>query len=149
MQASKHGSAKPPMSQENTGTKVDNSTVIGSQIGGQNNKLEITNAQIGQTLTNCTNMIQQQASGPTKDMLEQLQREASDLIAKLPEAKQAEAAGDLEQVVKGVTSNPPVRRWYSVSAEGLMEAAKYAKDFTGNIAATLSNLGKAVIWPEA
>jgi len=112
-------------------------------IGGN-----VTNAQVGQTLTNCINMIQQQASGPTKDLLEQLQRDARDLITKLPEDKQTKASSNLELAIKAVTSTPPERPWYDVSAAGLMEAAKYAKDFTGNIAGTLKNLGKAVIWPD-
>lgn len=112
-------------------------------IGGN-----VTNSQVGQTLTNCTNMIQQQAFGPTKDLLEQLNAEARDLIAKLPENKQTKAASNLELAIKAVTSTPPERPWYDVSAAGLMEAAKYAKDFTGNIAGTLKNLGKTVIWPD-
>ena len=110
-------------------------------IGGDNY------GQIGQTLTNCTNMIQQQAPGERKDLLEELQREVKALIDKLPEDKQTEAAGDLEQVVKGATSTPPVRRWYSVSSEGLLEASKFAKDFSGNIAGTLKNLGKS-LWSD-
>jgi internalin A len=113
-------------------------------IGGN-----VTNAQVGQTLTNCTNLIKQQASGPTKDLLEKLQRDARDLITKLPEDKQTKASTNLELAIKAVTSTPPERPWYDVSAAGLMEAAKYAKDFSGNIAGTLKNLGKAVIWPEA
>jgi internalin A len=107
---------------------------------------DVTNAQIGQTLTNCTNMIQQQAPGERKDLLEQLQQEVKALIAKLPEEKKEEAAGDLEQLVKGATAATPNRRWYSVSAEGLIEASKFVKDFAGNIVGTVGQLGK-LLWP--
>lgn len=49
--------------------------------------------------------------------------------------------------MKGATAATPNRRWYSVSAEGLLEAAKYAKEFTGEIAGTIGQLGK-LIWPD-
>jgi hypothetical protein len=34
-----------------------------------------------------------------------------------------------------------------VSAEGLLEASKWVKDFAGNIAGTIATLGK-FIWPD-
>jgi internalin A len=98
-------------------------------IGGN-----VINAQVGQTLTNCTNMIQQQAPGKRKDLLEELE-------------KQEEAAGNLELAVKAATSANPNRAWYSVSTEGLLEAAKFVEDFSGNIAGTIKNLGKS-LWPD-
>jgi len=105
---------------------------------------DIINSQVGQTLTNCTNMIQQQAPGERKDLLETLRREVGELISKLPEDKKEEAAGNLELMVKAATSAKPNRAWYSVSAEGLLEASKFVKDFSGNIAGTLGSLGKAL-----
>lgn len=107
----------------------------------------VTNAQVGQTLRNCTNMIQQQPLGERKDLLQQLERETNALIEELPEEKREMAVGDLEQLIKGATASTPNRRWYSVSAEGLLEASKYVKDFSGNIAGTISNLGKT-IWSD-
>ena len=104
--------------------------------------------QAGQTLTNCTNMIQQQAPTDRKELLEAVEREVQQLIKGLPKDKQMEAAGDLQKIVEvAVSPTPPVRRWYSMSAEGLLEASKFAKDFTGNIAGTLKNLGKS-LWPD-
>ncbi len=103
--------------------------------------------QAGQTLTNCTNMIQQQAPGEKKTALEALEKEAKALIAKLPEDKKEDAAGNLELAVKGATSATPNRKWYDLSAEGLIEASKFVKDFSGNIVGTIKNLGKAV-WPD-
>jgi hypothetical protein len=110
-------------------------------IGGDNY------GQVGQTLTNCTNMIQQQAPGEKKTALEALEKEAKALIAKLPDDKKEDAAGNLELAVKGATAATPNRKWYSVSAEGLIEASKFVKDFSGNIVGTLKNLGKTV-WPD-
>jgi len=48
-------------------------------------------------------------------------------------------------LVKQATSEKPNRKWYSVSAEGLLEASKWVKDFSGNIAGTVGQLEK-LIW---
>ena len=106
----------------------------------------ITNSQIGQTLTNCTNMIQNQNEGPLKTLLADLEKDVQALISQLPEDQKEEATGNLELLVKAATSEKPNPKWYSVSSDGLLEASKYVKDFTGNIAGTLTNLGK-FLWP--
>jgi len=114
-------------------------------IGG-----DVINAQVGQTLINCTNMVQQQAPGKKKDLLEQLQKEVDELIKRLPADKRAEApqvAENLEAAIKQATKEKPDRKWYSVSAEGLLEAATWVKDFSGNLGGTLGNLGK-LLWPD-
>ena len=106
--------------------------------------------QAGQTLTNCTNMIQQQAPGERKDLLEELANQVQQLIAALPADKQEETphvVENLEMLVKQATSAKPNRKWYSVSSEGLLEASKWVKDYSGNIAGTITNLGK-LLWPE-
>ena len=114
-------------------------------IGGN-----VTNSQVGQTLTNCTNLVQQQAPGERKDLLEALTRDVEKLIASLPEGKKEEAkqvANDLKSLVEEATSPKPRRKWYSLSAEGLLEASKYVKDFTGDIVGTIKSLGK-LLWPD-
>ena len=103
-----------------------------------------TNTQYGQRLTNCTNMIQQQVPADRKELLEQLDEEVRKLIEALREEQKVPAAKNYDAFVKEATSSKPDRRWYSVSAEGLLEASKWAKDFTGNIAGTLLNLGKTI-----
>jgi internalin A len=116
-----------------------------THIGGN-----VINSQVGQTLTNCTNMIQQQAPGERKDLLEELHKQVQQLIAALPAEKQDEAphvVENLEMLVKQATSAKPNRKWYSVSSEGLLEASKWVKDYSGNIAGTIMNLGK-LLWPE-
>ncbi len=111
-------------------------------IGGN-----VTNSQVGQTLTSCTNMIQQQAPGERKDLLEALVKQVEQLIAALPVDKQDEAphvAENLEMLVKQATSAKPNRKWYSVSKDGLLEASKFVKDFGVSIAGTLGSLEKLV-----
>lgn len=66
---------------------------------------------------------------------------------RLPDEKKAETVENMEVLVKQATNERPNRKWYSFSAEGLLEAAKSVKDFTGKIAGTIKNLGKA-IWPD-
>lgn len=105
--------------------------------------------QVGQTLTNCTNMIQQQAPGERKNLLEELDRQVRLLISQLPEETKAETVSKIEKnlkvLVEEATSQTPDRAWYEVSTKGLLEASKSVKDFTGNIAGTLKNLGKLVV----
>jgi internalin A len=113
-------------------------------IGG-----DVINSQVGQTLTNCTNMIQQQVPGEKKDLLDLLRQEVEVLIKRLPENKKAEApklAKKLETVIDQATSEEPERPWYDLSAKGLLEAADWVKDFSGKIGGTLLNLGK-LAWP--
>ena len=113
-------------------------------IGGN-----VINSIVGQTLTNCTNMVQQQAPGERKDLLEKLTLDVKTLIERLPKAKTDEApqiVENLEMIVKQATSEKPNRKWYALSAEGLLEAAKWVRDFSADIGGTIQNLGKS-IWP--
>ncbi len=121
------------------GEKRDDHSV---RIGG-----DVTNAQVGQTLTNCTNTIQQQAPGERRELLEKLDQQVRQLLAALPTEKHEEVSGNLELAVKAVTIAKPNRPWYSVSTEGLLEASKYVKDFSGNLAGTIKNLSK-LVWPD-
>jgi hypothetical protein len=54
-------------------------------------------------------------------------------------------AKNMERVIKAVKEEVPDRGLFDVSAKGLLEAATYVKDFTGNIAGTIANLGKLVL----
>jgi hypothetical protein len=111
---------------------------------------DVISSQVGQTLTNCTNMIDRQPSGERRDWLEDLQRDVNQLILRLPDDKKSEApqvAENLEMLVKQATSETPSRKWYSFSADGLLDAAKYVNELDGNIAGTIKNLGKS-FWPD-
>ena len=103
-----------------------------------------TNVQVAQTMTNCQQMIQNQNDGELKTLLTKLEQEVAELLLKLPEEKREETAGNLELLTKAVTSTKPNRAWYSVSSEGLLDASKFVKDFTGNIAGTLGSLTKVL-----
>ncbi len=101
--------------------------------------------QVGQTLTNCTSIINAQPKGEKKALLEALQKDVRALIERLPEEKKLEVADDLKMVVDQATAETPNRKWYSVSSQGLLEAAKWAGDFTTSITGTVGRLTKLVI----
>ena len=78
--------------------------------------------------------------------LTELEQAVKALIPQLPQEKQTEATKDWEMMVKEATSATPSRKWYAVSAEGLLEASKWLGDFAGNIGETIGKLGK-LLWP--
>jgi hypothetical protein len=83
-------------------------------------------------------------------LLETLQKQIGDLISGPQEEKQQlkkMVAVRLKELTEGVTSGTPDRAWYSVSSEGLLDAAKFVKEFSCEIAGTLKNLGKC-FWPD-
>jgi hypothetical protein len=79
--------------------------------------------------------------------LEAVNRDVQKLIESVPADKKEEVAENLEMLLKQAASGKRNRKWYSVSAEGLLEASKWVKDFTGNISGTILKLGKA-LWPD-
>ena len=122
------------------GSHVDN----GIHIGRDNNG----SVGHGQSLNHVSTMINQQDQCEKKVLLETLQQDVEALIKALPadkKDKESEIIDDLKMVVEQATSEKPNRKWYSVSSEGLLEASKWVKDFTGNIAGTIGQLTKLVI----
>jgi len=106
--------------------------------------------QVGEVLTNCRNVINQQADGDVKELLAQLHADVEAMIDALPSDKadlKTDTADNLKLLVDAATSEKPKRPWYSLSAKGLLEASGFAKDFTGNVAGTLGQLGK-LLWPD-
>jgi internalin A len=105
---------------------------------------------VAAVMRDCTNIINNQPSGKQKELLETLHRQIGDIISGPADEKQQlkeEVADRLKKLTNGVTSGTPDRAWYSVSSKGLLEAAKFVKDFTGEIAGTLKNLG-TYFWPD-
>lgn len=114
-------------------------------IGGN-----VTNSQVAQSMNHCANTIQQQAPGDQKDLLQELLEQVTQLLKTLPEEHTDEAgsvAKNMKTLVEEATSSKPNRKWYSLSAEGLLEAAGYVKELSGKIGSTIKNLGKS-LWPD-
>ncbi len=59
-----------------------------------------------------------------KDALQQLAIESAKVAKALPAERAEEVARDLDTLTKEATATQPRRRWYEVSAEGLLDAAK-------------------------
>jgi hypothetical protein len=59
----------------------------------------------------------------------------------LPEAKQKQAAQDLKTLTDEATSEEPRRKWYELSADGLIEAARSV----GEIATPVITAAKAIV----
>jgi len=57
-----------------------------------------------------------------------------ELVKKLPRDEQEKAARNLDMLTTQATAKKPDRRWYEVSAEGLIEAAKAVADFAKPVA---------------
>jgi internalin A len=104
---------------------------------------------VAAVMKDCTSIINSQPSGERKDLLETLHKQIAELIGGPTEEKQQlkkMVADRLKELTEGVTSGTPDRAWYSVSSKGLLEAAKFVKDFSGEIGGTLKNLG-TTFWP--
>ena len=69
-----------------------------------------------------------------KETLKQLAEAVATMNKELPEEKAEEAADDLEKLIEEATKDKPNKKWYSVSIEGLIQAAE-----------NLEKLGKPVI----
>jgi hypothetical protein len=104
---------------------------------------------VAAVMRDCTITINNQPPGERKQLLETLQKQIGELISGPPEEKQQlkkMVVDRLKELTEGVTTGTPDRPWYSVSAKGLLDAAKFVKDFSAEIGGTLKNLGNS-FWP--
>ncbi|OHB64560.1 MAG: hypothetical protein A2Y76_11060 [Planctomycetes bacterium RBG_13_60_9] len=116
--------------------------------GGSFSQCAVANQQ---TLDNCFNTIQQVENAELKASLEKLHGDVSTILTELDRKQDvkraAETRENLETLVKEASKTEPRRKWYELSAEGLIEASEFVKDFTGNIAGTVGQIGK-LLWPD-
>jgi hypothetical protein len=83
-------------------------------------------------------------------LLETLQKQIAELISGPSEEKQQlkkMVADRLKELTEGVASGTADRAWYSVSSKRSARGGGIVKDFSGEIAGTLNNLGKC-FWPD-
>jgi hypothetical protein len=122
------------------GDYVDNSQHItfGDNASGTFN----INQVAAETITNSFNRVEKADVSPElKTRLEELTKLVKQLQPKLSEADQQKAADSLDILTKQATSKKPDRKWYDLSAEGLMEAAKTV----GDLAAPIGTALKAIL----
>lgn len=98
-------------------------------------------------MKDCVNIINSQAPGERKDLLATLQAQVQEILQTIPETQHEDAADNLRKLVDEVSSDKPKRKWYEISAAGLLDAAKAVGASAPSIASTLLTLGKT-IWPD-
>jgi GTPase SAR1 family protein len=121
--------------------------MIGDQPAKNNNSVSIKNSSIGgnvisnSSIQNSFNTVAQSAAEPNlKSALEHLCQQVEQMLTKLPEEKKEEVAQDLDSFVKEATKDAPRRKWYELSAEGLIEAAKACAGMTAPVTATVKGI---------
>ncbi len=119
----------------NVGDRIDAKNVAGSALGRSARAQTDGDSTVGLT------------GKDLAALLDALQNEGETLVAQLPDDKKQAAKDDLKLLVETAKSPAPNRKWYSMSAEGLLEASKWVKDFSGNIFGTIGQVGK-MLWPD-
>jgi hypothetical protein len=115
----------------------------------KNQSVNITNSTVGDvnqvaadTINNSFNKVAaSDAPDELKGHLEQLNAAVKDMVQRLPEAQQKQAAQDLKTLTDEALSEEPRKKWYELSAGGLIEAAKTV----GEIAVPVITAAKAVL----
>ena len=69
-----------------------------------------------------------------RESLKALSVEVAKLVAKLPDHAAETAARDLETLATEATAKEPRKKWYELSAEGLVDAAKGVAEMAAPIA---------------
>ena len=99
------------------------------------------NINTGTIIQNSFNTVAQSAAEPAlKAKLERLCQQVEQMLTQLPEEKKQEAVQDLDSFVKEATKDAPRRKWYELSAEGLIEAAKACAGMTAPVTATVNGI---------
>lgn len=115
----------------------------------KNQSISISNSTVGDvnqvaadTINNSFNKIaKSDAPDELKEHLEKLNAAVKEMIQRLPEMQQKQAAQDVQTLTDEALSEKPRRKWYELSAEGLIEAAKTV----GEIATPVITAAKAVL----
>ena len=94
------------------------------------------------TISNAFNKVtQSSAPQELKAELGKLNQAVAEMVKLLPEEKQREVAQDLKTFTDEATSGSPRKKWYDLSAEGLIEAAKAV----GEVATPVITAAKTVL----
>jgi hypothetical protein len=112
-------------------------------ISGSGNTFGQINVET--TFTNSTAIVNQAPTGPIKDALEKMLEQAKQLALKLPEEQREDVAKNTEALAREAASKKPNAGILSISAKGLIEAAKtvaeMAKPIATAVGAVLGILG--------
>ena len=118
-------------------SKAKITTVIYGGVMTTNIKLEGTtiygdfNPIIAKNITNSFNKIgESKANDDLKEKLKVLTIEVANLAKQLPPDQAEEVTRDLDSLTSEALAEKPRKKWYSLSAEGILEAAKFVSSMT-------------------
>lgn len=95
------------------------------------------------TIQNAFNKVGKANAPPElKKALETLSRQVAEMAKQMEAAKSEAAARDLETLVTEATSSQPRRKWWEMSIDGLVEAAKTLGQVASPVIATASQVAK-------
>lgn len=122
--------------------KTGGQTVTNYQISIGDHAIFHGDFVVANTITNSFTKVKESgANQEIKDQLEKLHQAVAEMAQHLPTGKAREAASDLETLSKETISESPRKKWYDLSAEGLIEAAKTV----GDIATPVVTCVKAIL----
>ncbi len=116
----------------------------------KNQRINISNSTVGDvnqaaadSISNSFNKVAaSSAPDELKEQLKRLSEAVAEMCKHLPdEEQQRQAAQDLKVLTDEAVSEEPRRKWYELSAEGLIEAARAV----GEIASPVITTAKAVL----
>jgi hypothetical protein len=96
---------------------------------------------VAETIQNSFNRVAEStANDELKELLKQLHEAAVDMTSNLPEKEGREAARDLDAFAREVTSESPRKKWYELSSEGLISAAKTVGEVAAPVISTVTKI---------
>ena len=110
---------------EQTATMTTKSQSLNLGSGHQFHGDVNINQVAAETIQNSFNRVSNSdASNELKSALQNLSQQVTELCKRVPESKQKEVVRDLETLTNEALSPTPRKKWYELSADGLLDAAK-------------------------
>ena len=121
--------------------KRDQSVTHGHRVSTGAGSVIHGNMIVASTIQDSFNTVAQSDAEPTlKAELERLCTQVNQMLAQLPEEKKQETVQDLNSFVTEATKEAPRRKWYELSAEGLIEAAKACAGVASPVISTVQKI---------
>ena len=104
---------------EGTKVTIDQSITVGTRLQNVN-----ISGNIQEAFNTTVSYGESQPDSELSARLEELCALVNQMVGQLPEKKAEEVSRDLKILVTEATSNQPRKKWYEMSAEGILDAAK-------------------------
>lgn len=121
--------------------KRDQSVTHGHKVEVGDSNVFRGNFVVGTTIQDSFNQVaKSSANDELRQKLELLCSQVQDLAQNLPAEKQKDVSQDLSSFVAEVTKETPRPKWYELSAEGLLDAAKACAGTASPVIATVKEI---------